>query len=64
MKIFQNRHYGKKIDELNFLGRLFSRYRLSPKLRGRETGAILKNLHPAGELNRPHPLRCGPFAVP
>jgi len=54
----------KETDELTFLGQLFSRYRLSPQLLDRETGAILKNFHPSGEPIWPHPLRCGPFAVP
>jgi len=25
---------------------------------------MLKNVHPSGEPIWPHPLRCGPFAVP
>jgi hypothetical protein len=54
----------KETDGLTFLGQLFSRYRLSPQLLDRETGAILKNFHPSGEPIWPHPLRCGPFAVP
>jgi nucleoside-diphosphate-sugar epimerase len=31
---------------------------------GREAKSIWKNFHPGGEPNWPHPLRCGPFAVP
>jgi hypothetical protein len=54
----------KETGEFDFWVTLFSRYRLSPKLLGSETGAILKNFHPAGEPIWPHPLRCGPFAVP
>jgi len=54
----------KETDELTFLGQLFSRYRLSPQLLDRETGEILKNVDPSGQPIRPHPLRCGPFAVP
>jgi len=46
----------KETDELKFLGQLFSRYSLSPKLLERETGAILKNFHPSGKPIWPHPL--------
>jgi hypothetical protein len=28
------------------------------------TRTFLKNVHPSGKPIRPHPLRCGPFAVP
>jgi hypothetical protein len=54
----------KETGELNSLGSYCSRYSLSPKGLWRKTGAILKNFHPAGEPIWPHPLRCGPFAVP
>jgi hypothetical protein len=54
----------KETDELTFLSQLFSRYRLSPQLLDRETGAIVNNVHPSDEPIWPHPLRCGPFAVP
>jgi hypothetical protein len=54
----------KETGELNSLGSYFSRYSLSPKGLWREAGAILKNFHPSGEPIWPHPLRCGPFAVP
>jgi hypothetical protein len=54
----------KETGVLNFLDPLFSRYSLSPKQLFRETGAILKNFHPSGEPIWPHPLRCGPLAVP
>jgi hypothetical protein len=54
----------KQTDESNFLAPLFSRCSLSPKLAFRETGAIPKKIHPSGEPIWPHPLRCGPIAVP
>jgi hypothetical protein len=54
----------KETDELTFLGWHFSRYSFSPKLIRRGTESILKNFQPAGEPIWPHPLRCGPFAVP
>jgi hypothetical protein len=54
----------KEASEWKFLGRHFSRYRLSLKLIGRITESILKNVHPSGDPIWPHPLRCGPLAVP
>jgi hypothetical protein len=54
----------KETDEMKFSGRLFSRYGLSLKLFGRETGVILKNVHPSGKTIRHYPLLSGSFVVP